>query len=351
MWYFRFAGQPLKDSRFGKIAQFQRALSTALTERGQTGVGDDGIYGKLTRGGIVRLCDLADFSELRVPETDPHFGAMSLAIWDRLMVTVAAPSVHERAFVISLSHEGTDYDQVEWNLGTSDNESVLTWGPYGATVGHGREVQGILRRVADEDNQILPEAFGSEFPVLEQLLEGEHGKNLLEPIHENVARRQNWVQAFHTLGGEPAVREEYEAYAFATDEWLRPPIRRLYQELIPAASQAATVVDYGFFLDLAMHLSITKKRVTTAHEAILSEELQLGRPLRSAERRRLISRTMVPGTQKKDRLGRNVVFYVDDVGEEGLTSDERSAWEQRTGRRASDCGLTDEAQFFPEFLV
>jgi hypothetical protein len=351
MWYFRYGGQSLRGSRFGKIAQFQEALSVELTTRGQEGVVPDGIYGKKTRGAIVRLCDLADFSELKVPESDLHFGAISLDVWDRLMAAVAAPTVHERAFVISLSHEGTDYDHAEWNLGTSDQKSVLTWGPYGATVGHGREVQAILRRVAQLDSQLLPQAFGNEFAVLEQLLDGEDGEDLLKPVHADLTRRDQWLQAFRALGAESKVRDQYEAYAFATDEWLRPPIRRLYDRLIPDAPETATPVDYGFFLDLAMHMSITEKRLDTAEDAILVEEQQLGRQLHSAERRRVISHNMIPAKQQKDRLGRNVVFFVDVVGEDGLTGEERSAWEERTGRRASDCGLTDETQFFPEFLA
>jgi hypothetical protein len=125
-----------------------------------------------------------------LPETDPRFGAISFEVWDRLMSSVSTPTVLERAFVISLSHEGTDYDRAEWILGTSDQKSVLTWGPYGATVGHGREVQAVLRRVSETDDQLLAQVFGSEFAVLEQLLDGEDGENLLEPVHQDVARRK-----------------------------------------------------------------------------------------------------------------------------------------------------------------
>jgi hypothetical protein len=153
MWYYRYAGQVLKDSRFGKIAAFKQALSSSLVQHGQIGITVDGRYGKQTHDAIVRTCELPDFAELKVPERDPHFGAISTPLWNRLMCAGSAPTVHERAFVISLSHEGTDYDKAEWNLGTPDHASVLTWGPYGATVGHGAEVQAILGRVQQRDNQ------------------------------------------------------------------------------------------------------------------------------------------------------------------------------------------------------
>jgi hypothetical protein len=55
---------------------------------------------------------------------------------------------------------------------------------------------------------------------------------------------------------------------------------------------------------------------------------------------------MIPSTQQVDRLGRNVVFYVDGLGEEALPPEERTAWSNRTGLRASDCGLTDESASF-----
>lgn len=351
MWYYRFAGHTLKDSRFGTIAPFQRALSAKLTSAGHTGVTDDGSYGRRTRDAIVQLCTLPEFASLNVPETDPHFGAISFSLWERLMSGASPPTVRERAFVLSLTHEGTDYDKAEWNLGTSDHASVLTWGPYGATVGHGREVQAVLRRILERQAQVVSGAFGPEFAVLRQLLDGSAGETFLAPVHADPARRQAWVQAFATLGEEPIVREEYEAFAFATNEWMRPPVKRLYQGLIPGANVNATAVDYGFFLDLAMHMSITQARIDSARTAILAKEQELGRPLRPADRRRVISSAMIPSQQQADRLGRNVVYFVDAVGEAGLTVDERSAWQQRTGRRASDCGLMDDERFFPDFLV
>jgi hypothetical protein len=127
-------------------------------------------------------------------------------------------------------------------------------------------------------------------------------------------------------------------------------MRKLYQGLIPDAAHGATAVDYGFFLDLAMHMSISDARIATAREAIARRAQELGRPLTSSERRQVVSRTMIPSRQQADRLGRNVVFYVDGVGEEALSGEERTAWRDRTGRRASDCGLRDEEHFFPDFL-
>jgi hypothetical protein len=113
MWYFRYAGQHLKDSRFGKVARFQDVLSKELTTRGEPAVAPDGIYGKKTRDGIVGLCDPSEFSDLKVLETDSRFGAITFDLWTRIMTTVSPPTVHERAFVISLSHESQTF--ASWN--------------------------------------------------------------------------------------------------------------------------------------------------------------------------------------------------------------------------------------------
>ena len=100
-----------------------------------------------------------------------------------------------------------------------------------------------------------------------------------------------------------------------------------------------------------MHMSITEQRLDAARDAIRAEQQRVGHSLNSAERRRVISRSMIPSQQQQDRLGRNVVFFVDGVGAQSLTDEERSAWEGRTGRRASECGLNDDTQFFPGFLA
>jgi hypothetical protein len=355
MWYFRFGGQTLKDSRWGPIAGFQAALARQLEAAGLAPVEVDGVFGSGTRKGIARLCTAPAFRHLAVPETDPRFGAITDEIWDALMPSHAPPTVHQRAFVMSLSHEGTDYDRAEWNLDTSDDASTLTWGPYGATVGHGREVQAILRRVRQRDPRVLADAFGTESSTLTRLLDdaggAADGHALLRPVFDDLSRRTAWVASFKQLGPSAMVREEYEAFALGGNDWLRPTLRRVYQRLRPDAASKATAVDYAFFLDLAMHMSLGEARLAAGAEAIAERERQIGRELRPAERRQIISRTVRPSMQQQDRLGRNVVYYVDGVGEAGLSDDERSAWRARTGRRASDCGLSDDERFIPSLLV
>src|SRR5208282_2019683 len=112
----------------------------------------------------------------------------------------------------------------------------------------------------------------------------------------------------------------------------------------------ATEIDYAFFLDNSMHMSITPKRIANVLKALHSVESERGSPLTPADRRQVISLNLVPNQQKEDRLGRNVVYYIDGVKADHLSQTELDAWKQRSGRRASGCGLSDERKYYPDFL-
>jgi hypothetical protein len=104
-----------------------------------------------------------------------------------------------------------------------------------------------------------------------------------------------------------------------------------------------TAVDFAFFVDPAMHMSITPARIAAARTALASHASAGGAALSPAERRQVIGQALV-GTlsnQVEDRRGRNVVYYVDGVGEAQLSPAERQAWTHRSGLKASDFGLTD----------
>lgn len=339
---FRYGGVPLHDSKWGPLAAFQRALSDSLMAHGRAGLVADGIFGGATRDAIARLIALPEFAPpLQPPGTDTEC-IITRALWRRLLPRTLPPTVRERAFVLSLSHEATDYDRMEWNYGTSDDRSALTWGPYGATVGWGNEVRAILLRIERRDSTLLPRAFGEEYGMLAALLAAApvEGYAVLRPVFEDTARRRVWRGLFAALGAQPEARAEYEAHAFATDEWLRPAMRRLYG-LVAADSGVATEIDYAFFLDLAMHMSITKERAAACSTAMAARRAKLHRALTPGERRRTIAIALVPNARRADRTGRNVVYYIDGIAEEGLTAAELAAWRRRTGRRASDCGLAD----------
>jgi hypothetical protein len=62
--------------------------------------------------------------------------------------------------------------------------------------------------------------------------------------------------------------------------------------------------------------------------------------------RRWLALNFRPANQKTDRLGRDVVFYIDALEASGqsLTPEERTAWTGRNPIRSNDAGLSDSVQ-------
>ncbi len=320
------------------MADFQQALSRAVQLRGDVALKADGVLGPKTRLAVSTYRKVGQSGDVVIDER----------LWQELLPGVAPPGVHERAFVLSLTHEGTDYDQIEWNYDTDDDVSALTWGPYGATAGQGNEVRGILRRINQIHPGLLQPIFRDEYPTLEKLLAApaSQGYRILKPVYSNRARREAWKQVFAILGAQPEVRAAYEWYAFDSGLWLVPPMKQLYG-LLPR--QEGTEIDYAYFLDLGVQLGdFDPGRIERARQAIAAAQEK--HRLTPAERRQIISRVLLPSVRPQDRMGRNVCYFVDGLGKKRLSAAEWKAWEERSGLRASDCGLSDDRGFVPDFL-
>jgi peptidoglycan hydrolase-like protein with peptidoglycan-binding domain len=333
------AESALQGSRFGTLADFQQALSGAVQSHGNVALKADGVLGPKTR---LAVAEYRKFGRSGGLVIDEH-------LWQELLPRVAPPGVHERAFVLSLSHEGTDYDQIEWNYETNDDASALTWGPYGATAGHGNEIRGILRRINEIHPDLLDSIFGDEYPAVKKLLAApaSQGYKILKPVYSDAARREKWKQLFATLGAQPEAREAYEWYAFDSGLWLVPPMKQLYS-LLP--SHLGTEIDYAYFLDLGIQLGgFDPRKIEQVQRAIAAA--QGTHRLAPAERRQIISRVLLLSVaQRQDRMGRNVCYFIDGLGKKRLSVAEWKAWGQRSGLRASDCGLSDDRVYVPEFL-
>jgi hypothetical protein len=152
---------------------------------------------------------------------------------------------------------------------------------------------------------LLQNLFGDEFSTMSNLMiqnSGE-GYDLLKPVYLDEQRRQVWKEKLQALGTLEPGREAYDWYAFHSDEWLKPNLRRLYR-LIPDALSEATEIDYAFFLDLGAHSSITQRRIADAKAAIEAERTKIGRPLSPAERRRVIGQYFAEQVIRKWRKDR-----------------------------------------------
>jgi hypothetical protein len=356
----RYAGHTLNGGKWAVVGKLQTALDSALGQCGKEGVASDGSFGRGTRAALRRLDGCPGFDHFDLGTGEASDGVVTLAVWRALMPREPMPDVIERGFVIWLTHENTDFDRAEFNfVGNGDPQpndpgSYLTWGPFGATVGHGREVQKILALTS-----VRPEiagCFGDEEAEIIKLLSASDAdaKGIVRSAFVDVDRREKWKGGFACLGGKAPVRQAYWDFAFDDDTWLGPALRRLYT-VIPDAQTKATAVDFALFVDLAMHVSFCREggtsncamRIPKIRAAIAAKEQVLGRTLMPAERRQVIGQTVVAtlGNQVEDRRGRNVVFYVDGLSAEEISDQEHTAWINRSGVRASDVGLSDSPSF------
>ena len=342
----RYRGKALSGSRWGLVGDLQHSMNAALEACGKSPLQLDGIFGKNSREGLRRLASCPDFADLSMAEGEEHDGHVTVGIWTRLNENSPTPVAIGRAFVLWLTHEGTDYDVAEFNISSNgtpqpnDPKSFLTWGPYGATVGHGAEVQRILS--SPELASVLASCFGTELTALQTLLplRKEAARPLMTEIASTPARRSAWKAAFKCLGSEKLVRDAYERLAWGQD-WFMPNVRALAKIVTDSGSQVSET-DFAMFVDIGMHMTVTNQRIQAVKTALAAPNLP--NPLSSAARRQAIGQALVAtlSNQIEDRRGRNVVYYVDGIGEANLSAAERQAWQTRSGLKASDLGLADQ---------
>lgn len=353
---YRFDGGVLFDGRYGPIAAMQEAAREALERCGAppavvAGISVDGKFGAGTRRGLAALAKCPEFAGL---SPAAQAGDMTEGFWRKLM-SREPPSLDERARTLMLTFEATDYVSAEWNFCQSapvynpqagnvvcysnDPKSYITWGPNGATAGWGREVQAILGLIDKERPALLDAGFGGEASAVRRVLtlKNDETRSLeafLCGIWIEPGRRKAWKDGFASLGQDAAVRTIYDRlYRSANFDGGKITS---FQSAYTASGLAPTEIDYAFFKDRAAHMTIDGDAVRAAIAGIGTTRVP------PSWVRRAIARQVRPPKQSIDRLGRDVAFYVDGLGIEELSSEERAAWQARGGLRASSFGLSDE---------
>ena len=344
LYQYRPGGPALFDSKLSPMTLFQRALSDALIACDQNGIAADGQFGPGSRKAIQRLSSCAGWEDTAWSPDNPLHGTVDTKLWRRVLPGTPFPDAGTRAFGLVLALERTDYNRVEWNYGTGDDRSALTWGPFGATAGHGNEIRAILERFIATAPGLVDQAFGREAAFVRRFITapGNQGYALLKPEYGDSARKHLWTQALEHLGALPEGRAAYDWYAFVSGKWFTAGLKRL-KSLV--TRRAVTEIDHAFFLDLAVHASIKRSRIDESRTAIEAETARRGRALTPAEMRQAIGSAFAARVNprwRNDRLGRNVVFYVDGVGITALSGKERTVWRHRSGYRASYYGLSDK---------
>lgn len=335
--------------RTGFVADVQRAINGLPPNCRAMELEPDGIFGKNTRAAISKAAVCPEIQSRYKSGPDEQKGFLTEGLWKALFPGRSVPTIHERAMVLVLTHEGTDYDHAEWNFCQSkptydpgsgqplcysnDPASFVTWGPRGATAGHGKEIQQIVNAIDSDSNtrNVLESAFGVQTNSVRRLLalSDEEVEHYLCMIWLNPVARLQWLQGFSRFGLDSHVRGVYDA-VYGSAEFDGGKIERYYR-LYAELGLIPSEVDYGFFVDRATHMGgLTDSVIAKAKKEAVG--------LTNAEFRRWLALNFRPARQRSDRLGRDVVFYVDDLGPD-LAQEERTAWVSRSATRASEYGL------------
>jgi hypothetical protein len=363
---YQYTSWTIETGRFGPVAELQKAINAQLEACGakpRTGI--LGAFNRSTRDAIIALATCLEFETALPPDSPARQGALTEALWKALAPDLAIPGPEGRSASLKLTFEATDYTVMQWNYCqnrpffdprmdgskcySNDKRSFITWGPHGATAGHGREVQAILLdflQTGEAAMLALEQAFGAEAKAVRRMLELANNtdnsplETYLCSVWMDPARRLAWRNGFAALGARADVRETYrEVYQSASFDGGK--VATFYA--VWARSEfglGVTELDHAFFLDRSAHMSISGTALAAALTALKAEAGQ-DWPLAPAKVRQHIAVTVRPTNQKKDRLGRDVAFYIDGVGDAGLNTEEREAWTARGARRAADIGLSD----------
>jgi hypothetical protein len=358
----RYGGTVLQDGKFGYFAEVQNRLNQLPVEcKPVTPLAGDGQFGTKMRDAIKRAASCRDVQNSLPPDSEARNGALTEALWAILFPARSKPSVYERAMTVVLTQEATDYDHSEWNFCQSrplynpaigqitchsnDPTSFLTWGPRGATAGGGREVQRILYAVDHDPNMkaIVDDSFKATSADVRRLarLDAKDVGIFLCRVWIDPQMRQQWNDGFAQFGSSPQVRWVYDAlYASSASDGGKI---EQYFRLYASAGIVPTEVDYAFMIDRVTQFS-GPGASTIAAATMAMKSHNAGAT--SAELRRWLALNFRPSNQRTDRLGRDVVFYIDalEASHSILTQEERTAWKGRNSIRSNDAGLSDSVK-------
>lgn len=356
---YALSNPPIFDGKFGRIVDVQRAINKQNTTCGGEAIKVTGQFDRATADAIRSIVSCESVSPKIASDDPARGGSLSVALWSALLPDRAPPSAQERALTLVLTFEATDYDRLQWNFCqntplwnpsnpdapcyTNDPSSFMTWGPRGATANQpGSEIQRIIARVNAIDPSEVDRAFGKHAAEARALLTLDNAstKAFLCHIFANETSRNEWTEAFESFGSQPVVQENYQRHyaSLGSDGGKIRQFFALYRKL----GIQPTEIDLGFFLDRAAQTSGIAD-INVAASRILHELDGEGRDHSPSNIRRAIALTYpADAAHARDRLGRDVAFYIDATGLEGLSPKERDAWTwKRRSYRASDVGLRD----------
>lgn len=345
------------------LGRFQAALDFKLRSCGQPGIKVDQKLGPQTAAGIKRLRACKD----RPFAAGMNAGALDPATWSYVLGSEPFPSVADRARSLTYNFEGTDYTTFLWNVGqAADPHAWGTWGPFGATIGAGGEVQKIVGAIAREDRgkELLERAFATaassgrrphyawrdiycrtDGQPIAATPPSKTGLPLLLSLAAPISASDKrslarefcgdayyvWPEAMLLLGSDAKVRTAYDNFYRDQNRLVANRLASIYREL----SLVPTEIDWAFFFDRGTQFTTDLDAARRAIRALPSAASP-------AARRLAISRASRPVLlkQRSLRIARDVSFVI-GAGHDLLTQRERALWRSYSGRSAESFGLSD----------
>lgn len=346
----------LTDSNWGFISPLSQAVASELEKCRKV---DPAVItplqmspNRLDKSSAEALSALRTCRKRWFEKTTPP-GAADEKLWLKIMDR-PLPSPLDRAKVIAFGAAPLtpDYDRTlwDWDRGSgftsADPDSIFSWGPYKATAGHGCTFQRVLSvlTASPVTGPMVREAFAEEGPLLDQLIDQSspdwcaRAPGILKPVFDDSERRENFRIIFAKLAGRPEIRAGYDRYFLGPNGYLGRRIARHY-DLYARAGLKPTKMDFAYFLDR----SLDYPPLTEAQIASLADTVRSGQ-MTNWQARRLIA-NVTPFTSPGSRsyqIGRDAVYFVDALGQEGLDETERTSWIKNSRLKASDVGLTEE---------
>ncbi len=375
---YEYDGRPLAVGKFSIVSAFQQRLFQAAAQcRKKTPASygtPDGAIGANTvqaiKDYIACRPDLTTGAGGMPPERD---GAITIGLWRSLMPDIMPfPDAIERANQLTFALEGTDFDRVQFNFCQSrnpssgkkyiegdpycysnDKASYLTWGPRGATAGHGAEIQQIIVLAEKAHPGLLQSVFGPEADTLRRLVLGDAAsvETILCAAWANPARRQDLRARFARYGALHEVQEAYRMVyeAANADGGKVQRFFKIYKALKPVIKRDPTEIDVAFFIDRATHGGAPPGDLTPLIEKMhyfVTRTKQVPSP---GQMRKQLAAWLPSAHKYNDRLARDAIFLIDDPAV-NLSDAHRRIWQKRSGLRASSFGLSDN-RYVPAYPV
>lgn len=348
----------IQDSKWGFIGQLQTALNVKAAQCGLAPVPIDGRYGRATADAVEAVARC-----IGIPLEEGEAPHLTSAAY-RAITGDAPPNALDRARALARTLEGTDYDALEWNVCVpfkGDSGSVLTWGPYGKTLGWGGELMDVLKRL---DRAKVRRAFAAAgargvdgllaLPTREQLrIESQHrypgARGYMVKVCRKPGQMEAWRRAFAKLGADPVVRAAYDAEAWGEGAWFRTVVNRLSDSWV-AAGLTPSEVDFAFFVDRSIHMGWGSARFAAVDDALARLKASVPpEEFTNARARLAVADAVRAKAHPDDRLARDAIFLIDAQEELAPAMAASTTWPQswrtlwrlRANISAADVGLSD----------